>query len=166
MDQEPRTQITGEKPLFLAPQARQGDGSGYLNEPLRRKLPEGLDEFELADHAARAREATRPEDEPECVGPAIVDGYAELADFQHTLRHKASVEAARQARPLLDAEDRIRDAERRAKHAHRNLSHEFHLLRLMLERAERGGRQTPESAIRKLERIEATLDGVSLKEAA
>lgn len=149
MDQD-RTEITTDQPLFLAPMGRPGDAINQDRDRL--------------GYVTKPQLAMR--DEPECVGPAIVNGYAELADFQHTLRHKASVEAARQARPLLEAEDRIRDAERRAKHAHRNLSHEFHLLRLMLDRAERGGRRTPESAIRKLARIEATLDGVPLDEAA
>lgn len=148
------------KPRFIAPQARQGDGAGYLNEPIRRNLPEGLDEFELADHAARVKEATRPEDEPECIGPAIVDGYAELAEFQHSLRHQQAVEAARQTRPLLEAEDRIRDAERRAKQSHRNLSGEFHVMRQMLQRAQKGGRKAPAGLIGRLERMEATLDGV------
>src|SRR3954470_3577138 len=98
------------KPRFLAPITKPRD---YVDRP------------ELAVHG-----------EPECIGPAIVDGYAELANFQQTLRHKQSVEAARQERPLLAAEDRLKDAERRAKHAHHNLTGEFHVLRQMLARAD------------------------------
>lgn len=134
------TPISSEKPRFLAPITKPRD---YVDRP------------ELAVRH-----------EPECIGPAIVDGYAELATFQQTLRHQQAVEAARELRPLLAAEDRIRDAERRAKYAHRNLSGEFHVMRKMLERAERGGRKAPASLLGRLERIEAALDGVPLDEAA
>jgi hypothetical protein len=100
--------------------------------------------------------------EPECIGPAWVEGYAKIADFHRSQQHIKAVAAARVLRPLLAAEDRLRDAERRAKDAHRNLSHEFHVLRKMLERAEKGGRKAPASALTRLERIEASLDGVDV----
>jgi hypothetical protein len=140
VDPDQPIQFSSEKPRFLAPITKPRD---YVDRP------------ELAVHG-----------EPECIGPAIVDGYAELANFQQTLRHKQSVEAARVARPLLAAEDRLKDAERRAKHAHHNLTGEFHVLRQMLARADRGGRKAPPAALVRLERIEATLDGVPLRNAA
>jgi hypothetical protein len=100
--------------------------------------------------------------EPECIGPAILNGYTESAHFHESLRHQQAVEAARVSRPLLAAEDRLLDAERRAKHAHRDMTSEFRVLRQMLTKAQRGGRQAPASALTKLEKIEADLDGVPL----
>jgi hypothetical protein len=136
MTDEPR--MTSEKPLYLAPKARTGNGLGYVNRP---------------EAAMRG--------EPECIGPAILDGYAESNELRYSQRHALEVAQQRVTRRHLNTEDRIRDAERRAKHAHRNLTHEFHVLRQMLNRASKGGRKPPESALGKLERIEADLDGVS-----
>lgn len=149
---------------FLAPGARSGDGHGYLTKPLRPLTSTTIpDEPHVVERIASA---TNLADEPEFVSDAICDGYAEVADFHRSQQHIKAVTAARVLRPLLDAEDRIRDAERRAKHAHRNLSSEFHVLRQMLGRAERGGRKTPPAALTRLERIEASLDGVELDKAA
>lgn len=152
-----------DKPRFLAPQARQGDGSGYLNQPIRRDLPEGLDKFELADHANRTREATRPEDEPECIGPAILDSYIESNKFRYSQQHTADVLAMQQIRPLLRAEDRLKDAERRARQSRRrDLKGEFMALRGMLARFQRGGEEPKpgSSVLRRLEGVEAKLDGL------
>ena len=143
---------------FLAPKARAGNGHGYLSQPIRPLTNTNTpDEPHVVERIASA---TNLADEPECISGAIVDGYTELAQFQHSIRHQQAVEAARQTRPLLEAEDRIRDAERRAKQSHRNLSSEFHVMRKMLERAEKGGRKAPASLISRLERVEASLDGI------
>jgi hypothetical protein len=96
---------------FLAPKAR-GDELGYVHD---------------------ARLGMR--DEPEAIGPAILDSYAEGNEFRFAQQHTADVLAARVLRPLLRAEDRLRDAERRAKQSkRRDLSGEFLALRGMLER--------------------------------
>jgi hypothetical protein len=97
-------------------------------------------------------------DEPECIGPAILDSYAEGNEFRFAQQHTADVLAARVLRPLLRAEDRLRDAERRAKYAkRRDLNGEFLALRGMLERELRACIEPkPESAVvRRLERVEA-----------
>jgi hypothetical protein len=102
-------------------------------------------------------------DEPECIGPAILDSYAEGNEFRFAQQHTADVLAARVLRPLLRAEDRLRDAERRAKYAkRRDLNGEFLALRGMLERELRACIEPkPESAVvRRLERVEAKLDGL------
>ena len=110
----------------------------------------------------RIKTATKLCDEPEAISPAILNGYTESAHFHQTIRHQQSVAEARKIRPLLKAEDRLVDAMRRAKQAHRSdLSHEFHVLKLMLERAEKGGRKPPAPALARLERVEASLDGVT-----
>lgn len=163
MNEPDAPQPTSEKPIFLAPKAAAGNGLGYRNEPLRHDLPTGLDEFELADHATRVHEATRPEDEPECVGPAILDSYVESNAFRYSQQHAADVLAMRQIRPLLLAEDRLRDAERRAKQSRRrDLKGEFLALRGMLERYRRADQEPkPDSTLLcRLEGVEARLDGL------
>jgi hypothetical protein len=104
--------------------------------------------------------------EPECVGPAIVDAYGELARSFDALRHAADVEAAQQSRRLLDAEQRVTAAQARAKQRHMDMSGEFHAIGQMLKRAKDGGRREPNAAIRRLERVEAKLDGEPDKWAA
>lgn len=144
MTDEPRQ--TSEKPLFLAPAARTGDSHGYVHDP---------------------RLAMR--DEPEAIGPAIIDSYAESNEFRFAQQHTADVLAARTLRPLLRAEDRLRDAERRAKYAkRRDLKGEFAALRGLLDRELRGGIEPkPTSTIvRRLERVEAKLDGIDTTEEA
>lgn len=126
------------KPLFLAPKARRGNGFGYVNDP-----------------------AQGMRDEPECVGPAIVDAYSESALFWQSLRHAAEVQEAQQSRRLLNAEQRLADVQRRAKQQHVNVSGEVHVLSSMLERAKRGGRNEPPGAVKRLESLEARLDGLS-----
>lgn len=125
------------KPRFLAAGCRQGDGFGYANDPRFGMLGE-----------------------PECVGPAILDSYAESARFHETLRHQAVVAAQREVRPSLSAEHRISDAERRAKHGHIDLRSEFRLQRAILARDIRGGRQPSVKLLTRIEQVEARLDGV------
>lgn len=158
---------THEKPLFLAPAARAGDPTGedhtrrgYMTRPLRPL--ENKFQADPPEVVERIAAATRLCDEPEIIGAAIVNGYTELADFQHTLRHQQAVQAARVLRPQLDAEARIRDAERRAKQAHRakQLHAEFRVMRRMLDQANAGGRKTPASLITKIVRVEMELDGI------
>src|SRR4051794_20813641 len=95
------------KPRFLAPIGKPRD---YVDRP------------ELAVHG-----------EPECIGPAILDSYAESNAFRHSQQHAADVLAAQKLRPLLPPDDRVRDIQRRAKYAHVDMSHEVHLMQRDLE---------------------------------
>lgn len=135
---------------FLAPQARSGDGKGYLGRP-DRPYPPVADEAETAARIAEARAIC---DEPEAIGPAIVDAYAELGRTFDELRRKAQIEQARIARTLLTVEARIRDAQRRAKIQRMDVTSELWLIRKMLIR----GNET--AALVRVERLEARLDGV------
>ena len=129
--------MSDNKPRFLAPLGKPRD---YVDRP------------ELSVR-----------DEPECIGPAIVDGYAEIAAFHRSHQHTLDVMAMRQMRPLLRAEDRLKDAERRAKQARRrDLKGEFVALRGMLSRFQRGGEEPKpgSSVLNRLERVEAKLDGL------
>lgn len=143
------------RPRFLA--AGQGNGSGYTSTPLR-ELPLVADEPDVVE---RISEATDIRDEPECIGPAIVDGYAEVAQFQHSQQHQADVLAAQQVRPLLKAEDRLRDIKRRAKGAHVDLSHEMHIMRRDIEKARLRNQPEPERVRNRLTGLEGLLDGIA-----
>lgn len=135
---------------FLATGA--GNGHGYTTRPLR-ELPIVADEPETIDRIASA---TNIRDEPEAIG----EGWLTSKDLW-AKQHLADVAAARVSRPLLKAEDRLRDAERRAKHAkRRDLKGEFLALRGMLERSRIREQPPPASALERLERAEAELDRI------
>jgi hypothetical protein len=149
MPDQPHTEITTDEPLFLAPMGRPGDPINQDGDRLGYFTKPGLG----------------MRHEPECVGPAIVHGYAQVADFHRAQQHAANVLAMQQTRPLLKAEDRLKDAMRRAKQAHRkDLSGEFLALKHMLAHDLKGGGSAGASTLQRLERVEARLDG--LKEAA
>ena len=141
---------------FLAPQARAGNGHGYLSQP-ERELPPVADEPDVVD---RIRSATSMCDEPEAPSAAWVDAEAELAAERNRLRLLKLAETARGIRQTLTIENRMRDAHRRAKLKHIDVSREFYVMRKMIAR----GNET--AASQRLEKLEAQLDGVSLDEAA
>lgn len=99
--------------------------------------------------------------EPECIGPAIVDGYAEVALFHRTLQHARDVEAAQVLRPTLAAEDRLKDIRRRAKHSSVDLSHELHILEREIRKAQMRGQDVPVRVLERLEKLEGLLDGIA-----
>jgi hypothetical protein len=139
---------------FIAPQARSGNGHGFLSQPLR-PLPEVADNPDLV---ARIGGATHYCDEPEAVGPDIVDAQTELARTYDRLRYQAEVEQAQKDRRMLSIEQRMADAVRRAKLRHADVSGEMHVIKQMLERARKGGRAEPLAALERVERLEARLD--------
>lgn len=141
---------------FLAPGARVGQGLGYLSQPAR-PLPEVADEPEVID---RIRSATSTCDEPEAPSGAWVDAQSELAAERNRLRVLLRAQTARQDRQSITIENRMRDAHRRAKLQHIDMTGEFHVQRKMIER----GNQA--AALTRLERVEARLDGVPFDEAA
>jgi hypothetical protein len=145
---------------FIAPQARAGNGHGYLNQPMR-PLPDAIDPIHNPDDAELLEtiaSATRHCDEPEAIGPAIVDAITELARTYDRIRYSVEVETAQQARRLLTMEQRMADVQRRAKLRHADVSGEMHVIKAMLERARKGGRVDPSAATERIERIEARLD--------
>jgi hypothetical protein len=135
---------------FLSP-------NGLRRTPLR-EIPSVADEQELVD---RIRDAKTIRDEPECVGPAILASYAEVNARICTQQHVVDVANAQQLRPLLKAEDRLRDIRRRAKYAHVDLSHETHILARELERARVRAQPVPGRVVGRIERLEGLLDGIA-----
>lgn len=99
--------------------------------------------------------------EPECIGPAILDSYAESNAFRFSQQHAVDVAAAQSLRPQLAAEDRLRDIHRRAKHAHVDLSHEIHIMNRDLEKSRKRGQGAPVHTLERLERVEGLLDGIA-----
>ena len=145
---------------FLAPQARQGNGHGYVSQP-HRPLPEAslhADTDVLREEAALVHTRTRMCDEPESPGPAIVDAITDLARTYDRLRYLADLEQRAGIRKQLTIEQRMADAQRRAKQRHADISGELHVIRQMLKRARDGGRKDPPAVHERLARIEARLD--------
>lgn len=147
---------------FIAPQARAGNGHGYLSQP-PRPLPEVADQPDLI---AKIATATHYCDEPEAISPDIVNAQADLGRTYDRLRHDADVEQREHNRkalveavgPLIAAEHRMAEARRRAKLQHVDISHELHIMRRDLDRARAGGRDNPRQVIARLEKLEARLD--------
>jgi hypothetical protein len=136
---------------FLAPNGR------IRTTPLR-EMPIVADEPEQLD---RIREAKNIRDEPECIGPAILTDWAEVNRRIFNQQHALDVAAARELRPMLDAEDRVRDIQRRAKYAHVDLSREVLLMRRDILRAKAGNRRPPLRVLDRCERLESLLDGIA-----
>jgi hypothetical protein len=145
---------------FLAPGATAGDGHGYRTQPVRV-----IDPGAPADPPAvvdRVRDAASLRDEPECVGPAILDPGGDDAAYLDRLRRAAELQAARLARRELTAEDRLRELHRRAKRARVDVRRELFVMRAMLERAQRSSGRVPAALAGHFERAEARVDGVPL----
>jgi hypothetical protein len=79
---------------------------------------------------------------------------------RNRLRLIAAAQAAREARQSVTLENRIKDAERRARKRRVHVNREVHVIRQQVER----GKMT--SALAKLESLEALLDGVAHELAA
>lgn len=131
--------------------------NGTRYKPLR-DCPIVADEPEVVD---RIRAATSTRDEPEMLGPAILDSYAESNAFKHAQQHMADVLAAQQIRPLLAAEDRIKDIHRRAKHARVDLSHELGIMNRDLEKARKRGADPKPHTLHRISNLEGLLDGIA-----
>jgi hypothetical protein len=95
------------------------------------------------------------------IGPAILNSYAESNAFKHTQQHLADVLAAQQIRPAIEAEDRLKDIHRRAKHARVDLSHEIGIMRRDLDKARQRGAQPKPHTLHRLTNIEGLLDGIA-----
>lgn len=145
---EPATPWTSEKPRYLAPRGRPGDTingerTGYVTKPWL-----GM------------------RDEPECVGPAILGDYAEVAQLHRSQQHALDVAQAQERRPELTPQNRLDDIHRRARYAHVDLSHPIHLVQRAIDKARLREQPVTPSALDRLAGLEALLDGVDLRDAA
>jgi hypothetical protein len=142
---------------FLAPQARAGNGHGYYDRP-QRPISQAIADDEAT--VERVASFTSLCDEPEAPSRDWVDAQAELAAEYNRQRLVAEHFAAREIRAGVSIENRIKDAERRARKRRVHVNREVHVIRQQVER----GKMT--SALVKLEALEALLDGVAHELAA
>lgn len=124
-----------DQPLFLAPMGKPRD---YVNHP-----------------------SLGVPGEPECIGPAIVDGYASIASFHRSQAHALHVAEAVLIRPSLPAESRVRDLRRRAKGSSVDMSHTLHILERDVRKARMREQPVPVRVLERLESLEGLLDGVA-----
>lgn len=141
---------------FLAPQARSGNGHGYLTQP-ERQYPQAPDPVDVVERIASA---TAMCDEPEAPSSAWVDAEADLAVERNRLRLLHRAMQAREARQTVTPENRIKDAQRRAKVKRMDITSDLFFVRKSLVRGKDG------DAIKRLEGIELRLDGVAGLETA
>lgn len=144
-------------PLVAGGKARLMSADKVVPKPATPRDVSGIEAQGYTDQAHK-----RLHGEPECIGPAILDSYAESARFYESQRHQQEVMAAREDRRRRTVEDRLKDAMARAKRSQIDLGHEFHICRKMLDRAHAGGRKDPPAALKVIEKIEAALDGTQL----
>jgi hypothetical protein len=126
---------SSDKPRFLAPMGKPRD---YVDNP-----------------------AMAMRNEPECIGPAIVDGYASIASFHRSQQHALHVAEAQLIRPTLPPESRLSDLRRRAKHSRVDMSHELHIIEREVRKAQMRGQDVPQRVVERLEKLEGLLDGIA-----
>jgi hypothetical protein len=137
---------------FLAPQARAGNGHGYYDRPQRPISQAIADDEATIDRVASF---TALCDEPEAPSRDWVDAEAELAVERNRQRLLAQHVEAKAARSGVSIENRMRDVQRRAKVRRLRVSGDLYVIRQQVKRGKM------ESALAKLEAVEALLDGVS-----
>lgn len=144
---------------FIAPQARAGNGHGYLTQP-PRPLPIVADPPEVVERIASATSTT---DEPEAPSPAWVEAAADLHRTYDKLRFVAQVEQTQQIRRTLTVENRMAEARRVARLRNINARSEFTAIARMLEharmeRTDHRRTRLEAAAERRLAGVEARLD--------
>lgn len=154
-----------DKPLFLmqgSPLVAGGKARLMSNRKVKPKR-------------AEPREVTGPEEkgyttdihkalrhEPETPSDVWLDAEADRAFMLNEQARLADIAQAQAARPTLTVEQRMKDAQRRAKMQHVDCRAEFTALRRMLDAAktesDRRRTRTEAAAERRLERVESQLD--------
>jgi hypothetical protein len=130
---------------------------GYYSRP-QRPISTAIPDDEAT--IERVASFTSLCDEPESPSRDWVDAESELAVERNRLRLLAAAAAAREARANVTIENRIKDAERRARGRRIHVNREVHVIRQQV------GRGKTASALVKLEALEALLDGVAHELAA
>jgi hypothetical protein len=142
---------------FLSP-------TGLRNTPMRRldTHPDAPYDEQRRIEQERVREASSIRDEPEVItDKAILRDWEQVARLHQSQQHALDVANMQTIRPTLPPEKRLEDIQRRAKHAHVNLSSEVRVMDDQIRRARTGNRNPPGRVLRRLETIEALLDGLA-----
>jgi hypothetical protein len=137
---------------FLAPGARVADGRGYYNRP-QRPISQAIADDEAT--VERVASFTSLCDEPEAPSQDWIDAQSDLAVEHNRQRLLAAHVQACESRAGVSIENRIKDAERRARKRRVHVNREVHVIRQQV------GRGKTASALVKLEALEALLDGVA-----
>jgi hypothetical protein len=143
--------IQGMGRRFLAPQARAGNGHGYYGRP-QRPISQAIADDEAT--IERVASFTSLCDEPESPSRDWVDARAELAAEHNRQRLVAAHFAAREIRAGVSFENRIKDAQRRAKQRRMSVNGELHVIKQQMMRGKVA------AGLERLEALEALLDGV------
>lgn len=145
---------------FLAPNGR------TRTKPLREVPSDGIHEEDRLREVELVASHTDPRDEPEGIGPAILESWAEVNRRILTQHHILEVAEAVERRPELTAAHRLETVRQRAKHAHVDMSHPIHLVQLAVDKARLREQPVNPRALERLEGLEALLDGVSIQRLA
>lgn len=145
---------------FLAPNGR------TRTKPLREVPSLGAHPEDVRREAEQVASHTSHRDEPEGLGPAILATYAQVNRRILTQQHVLEVAEAQERRPELTPQHRLDDVHRRAKHAHVDLSHPIHLVQKAIDKARLRDQPVNPRALERIERLEALLDGVSIRSLA
>lgn len=169
MDDDQPVPPTSEPPRFLARAGRHGT---YKKLPPTSPTDRGrwiyveIDKESDADHGYTASTFTALDREPECVGPAILDSYADINRRMLLQQHLLDVAEAQTHRCEITPQNRLDTVHQRAKHAHVDMSHPIHLVQREIDKARLRGQPVKQAALDRLEGLEALLDGVSIKRLA
>lgn len=136
--------------------------AGIRHTPLRR-YPTVADPPNTVD---RIREARDLASEPEMIGPAILESYAQVNRRILTQHLVLEVADAQERRPALTPQNRLDTVHQRAKHAHVDLSHPIHLVQRAIDKARLRDQPVNTAALTRLTGLEALLDGVSIQRQA
>jgi hypothetical protein len=140
--------------------------SGIRYSPMREVPSLGAHEEDIRREAETVRDATTIRDEPEMVGPAILESYAQVNRRILTQQYILDVAEAQERRPELTPQNRLDTVYQRAKHAHVDMSHEIHLVQKAIDKARLRGQPVKPTALERLTGLEALLDGVSIRRLA
>jgi hypothetical protein len=144
---------------FLAPNGR------TRSKPLREVPSLGVHEEDRLREVELVSSHTDPRDEPEQVGPAILEDWEQVRQLHRSQQHAKDVAKALTLRPTLSIDDRVRDIQRRARQGGYDLRRECALMWRDIERAHAGGRQPPARVYERAAGLEALLDGITAKAA-
>jgi hypothetical protein len=136
---------------FLAPGARVADGRGYYNRP-QRPISQAIADDEAT--VERVASFTSLCDEPEAPSQDWIDAQSDLAVEHNRQRLLAAHVQACESRAGVSIENRIKDAQRRAKARRMSVNSELHVIKQQMMRGKVA------AGLERLEALEASLDGV------
>lgn len=143
-----------------------GPGRDYTASPLREVPSVGAHPDDIRREAELVASATNTRDEPEAASGAWVACLADINRRLMSQRVILDVAEAQKVRPELTPQNRLDTVHQRAKRAHVDMSHPIHLVQRAIDKARMREQPVAQSALDRLEGLEALLDGVAVKRLA